>query len=137
MIDPALEADARKSFVRPHRFVRDLSHERDIFISRQARNQVVELKYKPDRLAAICREVALIKACQLQTFEKQMAAGSSVESSHDVEECRFPATRRSKQYDYFAGADLKVYSAQCAHFDLSGRINLGQALRGEDILIHV
>jgi hypothetical protein len=50
--------------------VRDLGYERDIFVGRQAWDQVVELKYEPYGLAAIPGEAALIEAGKLNTFEK-------------------------------------------------------------------
>ena len=46
MIHPVLEADERERFVRLHRMLRDLGDERDVFVGRQARNQVVELEIR-------------------------------------------------------------------------------------------
>src|SRR5512139_2927429 len=126
MFDPALETHKRESLVRPHRMVRNLGDEGHVFVGRQAWDQVVELKYEPYGLATICGEVALIEARKLETLEKQMAAARTIEAPHNVEEGRFPAAGRSEQDDHFGGPDFKVDTAQCAHFNLAGRINLSQ-----------
>src|SRR5580765_8263701 len=123
MIYPALEADERERFARPHRMFRDFSHERHIFVGRQAWNQVVELKYEPYRLATIGSEAALIEAGQLETFEKQMAAACTIETAHNVEERRFSAARGPQQNDHFTMQDFKIDAAQRAYFNLTGRVH--------------
>src|SRR3990170_8401725 len=112
MAHAIFESDKRKRFIGPHRVFRDLGNQRDILVSRETRDQIVELKYEPDVLAPICREVPIIELGELHILEKKSAAGGMVKSAHDVQERRLAAPRGAQQHHNFTGQYFQVQSAK-------------------------
>ena len=48
MMHAPLEPDQLKGFVRTHRTLRNLGHQRHVLVGGQTRNEVIELEYEPD-----------------------------------------------------------------------------------------
>src|SRR5262249_8354850 len=83
VMHPRLKSDKSKSILGTYRVIRNLGHQRDIFVGRQARHEIVELKYKADMLAAIRRQCAVAERGEFHVIEKEMAARRMIEPTHD------------------------------------------------------
>src|SRR6516164_169408 len=91
MVHATLESYERKGLIRPHRMISDLGNRRDVFIRRQAWNEVIELKDEPDMLPAVEGQATVIELGEVEILEEDRAAGGRVEPSHDVQERRLAA----------------------------------------------
>src|SRR6516162_6162500 len=120
-----VEPDKRQRLVWTHWLVRDLGYESDVLISSETRDQIVELKYKPDVLPAIGSERAVIEPGQFEVLEEDAAAGRLIEAAHDIKERRFPAARWAEQHDNLAAPNIEIETAQRTNFDLAGNVGLG------------
>src|SRR5215470_19777745 len=122
MVSAVVQADERQGLVWTHWLVRDLSYQRDVLISGEARDQIVELEDKPDMLPAIGGERAVIEPGQFEVLEEDAAAGRLIEAAHDIEKRRLPAARWAKQHDDLATPNIKVETAQGANFDFARNV---------------
>src|SRR5215470_4305530 len=137
MVSAVVQADERQGLVWTHWLVRDLSYQRDVLISGEARDQIVELEDEPDMLPAIGGERAVIEPGQFEVLEEDAAAGRLIEAADDVQERRFSAARWAEQHDHLAGPNIEIETVQRMNFDLAGNVGLGERPCCEHLFGHV
>src|SRR5262245_45725174 len=108
MIPSVFETDESESLVRLHGIIRNLGNERHVFVSGQARDQIVELKNESHRFATIGGQGSIIESAELDIFEEELAFSGAVESAHNVQKSRLTASRRTEQHDHLAGRDFQI-----------------------------
>ena len=74
MMHAAFQADERKRFVRAHRVIGNLRHQRDVLVGGEARDQIIELEHEPDMLRRYAVRPRSSEPGQLQVLEEQPAA---------------------------------------------------------------
>ena len=127
VIHTLVEANDRQRFFGRHRPFGDLRHQRHVLTRREARNEIVELEYEADVLAAKHGQLAFARIRQVMIIEREFAVGRRVEPAEDVEKSRFAAARRSQQHDEFAGPEFEVDPPERLYFHAAGMVDLGQS----------
>src|SRR4051794_22842076 len=110
-----VEEVARTRLCALARRARDHRGQRDVFEHAHALEQVEELEHDADVLAPHDRELVLGLADERLTGERDLAVGRSVETGHEVQQRRLPATGRAHHRDEFTGLHREVDAAQSAN----------------------
>jgi len=71
----------------------DVRHERDLLTRGEARDQIIELKYKPDVLASVARQRAVVRGDRIVIAKVYLAARWIIEPAENVQEHGLPAAQ--------------------------------------------
>ena len=99
--------------------VGDLRDERDVLTRGETRDQIIELEYEPDVLAAIRRERAIAGSHQVVVAKPDDAARWRVEAAEDVEKRRLAAAGRPENDDELALEEVEIDALESGHSDLA------------------
>ena len=109
-----------------HRVGGDFGDERDILTRSQARDEIVELKYKPDRVAPVAGERGFVGAAQIPTAIEQGAAGGCVEAAKKIQQGGLAAAGGPEHHQEFARVTIERDSVERTNFGLTGTVDFSQ-----------
>lgn len=110
-----------------HRVRRDVTDERYVFPSREARNEVVELKYESDALSSVGRQFLVVRLTQIAVSIAERPGCGTVEATDDVQERRFSAPGSSEQDHEFAVEQREVHGTKGFDSHFTHFVDLGKA----------
>ena len=83
-------------------------------------------------LAAEAREGRVSRARQLVIEIADFAGGRYVQAAQNIEQCRFPAPRRSQHHHEFSGVEIQIDAAKGVHLHLAHPIYFRDAVDVKD-----
>jgi hypothetical protein len=98
VVESIAEADHLQSLLGRHRVGRDLADERNVLTRREARDQVVQLEDETDEVAAVLRQLRVVRSAQIPILVPERPRGRAVEPTDDVEQRRLAAPRGAEQH---------------------------------------
>ena len=120
-----------------HETRNQVCHKGHVFTGGQAWDQVVELKYKSDVLSPIAGQRGIVRVDQIMIAEPHFPGGWIVQSSQDIQQRRFAASRSPQEHHEFTGIQIKVDPAQRKDINLANAVDLGQTACPKDRVLMV
>ena len=87
MSRPVAQSHEGERFRGIHRIPADIGYESNVLESREAGNQVVELKNKPDMIPTVLSERCVSRRCEVVVEKAHRAARGCVQPAEDIQEC--------------------------------------------------
>ena len=110
---------------------RQQARQRDVVGECERRQQVEELKDEADAVASQPRELAVTQRGEWRAVESDLARAGAIHGAAQVQECRFPATRRPHERDEVAALQAEGDAAQRVYGGVAARVALVECLRGD------
>ena len=108
MINARLQAHQGKSLLGRHGVGCNLSNSRHVFTGSQARNQVVELKYKTDVFPTVTGQFPIAGLAEVYIPVADLPGGGNVQPTQDVEKRGFTRTGGAKHDDKLAAKKIQI-----------------------------
>ena len=127
MIDAVAKAYESKRLFRRDGIQGGLGYQRDVFLRRQAGDQVVELKHETDMIASIGGKGRVVELSQLFLLEENMPLAGRVETANDVQQGGLFAAGGAQHDNDFAAIEREIDAIQCPDRHFARMVDLRDA----------
>lgn len=99
-------------------------HERHVLESSEAGNEIVELKDETHMLPPETGEARIVRLEQPMIAKAHVSGGGNIETSQDIEEGRFAASRRPQENNKFPDSQIELHGTKSFDTKVPGLVGL-------------